>query len=232
MVSLALVDEDRAAELDADDEPSDELILKSATTGLEAINERICSVKFTVSPTVGWLVSARLEFSRSVLPDDEEDDDVDAGKWEVGFLNCKFNGNGLFSLIRLRGNCMAVSSFVAAAAVVLVVADEGDVDAALTALDNGEWLVTTMAGIDAADDMLDGSWSEEIDDEGSISSADDVESVDVTVAGANGWESTETADDCDSKHVWKHQVENRMTLLFSCENHKRTTKGDEWKEID
>ena len=47
----------------------------------------------------------------------------------------------MFSLIRLRGNCMAVSSFVAAAAVaavVLVVVDEGDVDAALTALDNGE----------------------------------------------------------------------------------------------
>ena len=122
---------------------------------------------------------------------------------------------------------MAVSSFVAVVVVVVavIVVDEGDVDAALTTLDNGEWLVTTTAGIDD-----DGRWSEEIDVDGSISIADDVESVDATVVGANGWESTETADDCVSKHIErrekKHDVDNRITLLFSCENHKRTKASE------
>ena len=123
------------------------------------------------------------------------------------FFICKFNGNGLFSLIKLRGNCIVVSSLIS----------DDDVGDTSTAFDNVELLVTIIDGIDDDERWFEELWWDDnisIDDEESDSSGGD---------GANGWESTETVDDCVSKHI-KHYV-----LLFWCENHKRKNI---WIELD
>lgn len=80
-------------------------------------------------------VSPRFEFSADVLADGAGGDVVICG---IGFFNCKFNGNGLFSVIKLRGNCIVLSSLISA----------GDVDDASTRFDNLEFFETSTDGID------------------------------------------------------------------------------------
>lgn len=60
------------------------------------------------------LVSPRLEFSTKVfvVVVAVAVDGVDKVIGGTGFFKFKFNGNGLFSLSKLRGNCIVVSSLI------------------------------------------------------------------------------------------------------------------------
>ena len=98
---------------------------------------------------------------------------------------------------------MVVSSLV------VVVDAEGEAEEAFTTLDNGEWLVTTMAGIvvvaedeDADDDgvaaVVDDDITDCLDESRSV---DEDESTNAAVDDTNVWESTEPEAKCVSKHM-------------------------------
>lgn len=174
------------------------------TTGFDVSKVWIWSVTLLVSCTLLLFVSPRVEFSTNVLEVvvDDADDEVevvvggDVVICGIGFFNGKLNENGLFSLIKLRGNCIVESSLISVE----------DVDEASTTFVNVELLVITIDGIDADDK----SWFEEFwwDDNGS---REDEESDNGRGGGgANEWESTETLVDCVSKHMktW------RMSMLM------------------
>lgn len=59
-------------------------------------------------------LSPRFEFSANVFVVfvDDAATAVDRVIGGIAFFKCKFNGNGLFSLSKLRGNCIVVSSLI------------------------------------------------------------------------------------------------------------------------
>lgn len=57
-------------------------------------------------------LSPRFEFSANVFVEFVDDADVDRVIGGIGFFKFRFNGNGLFSLSKLRGNCIVVSSLI------------------------------------------------------------------------------------------------------------------------
>lgn len=78
---------------------------------------------------------------------------------------------------------------------------DDDVDDTSTMFDNVELFVTTIDGID--DDVDDECWFEEFWCDCNRSIEDDESDNGRLVAdgGGWGWESTETVDDCVSKHI-------------------------------
>ncbi len=130
-----------------------------------------------------WLlfVSSIFEFSSKDCVADEFD-----GVCERDFFICKFNVYGFVLLIKLRGNCIFVSS--------LIFDDDGVVDTS-TILDNDELLLTvTVVGTD--DD--DNNWS--------------VEQFWISIDGGSGsgvvndWESTWIVGDCVSEYKNNNQL--------------------------
>ena len=57
-------------------------------------------------------LSPRFEFSANVFVVFVDDAAVDRLIGGIGFFKFRFNGNGLFSLSKLRGNCIVVSSLI------------------------------------------------------------------------------------------------------------------------
>ncbi len=137
---------------------------------MDVNNVWIWSVTLAVSTTLLLFVSPRFEFSIKVLFGG--DVVLICG---IEFFNCKFNGNGLFSLIKLRGNCIVLSSLIF----------DDDVDDTSTTFEL--FLIT----IDDEEFWSDGKRS--IEDDESANVRDD--------GGTNVWESTETVDDCVSKYT-------------------------------